>query len=179
MTAEVPAEPRFTSGELRLRRATEEDLAFISRLGRHPAVEPFLAPGSWEEDRLRALWVPAEEESPGGLYVAELAEAGPVGALALAVVSTRSRICELTRLMVDPERRGAGLGLAAVRLACAVVLVEHGFHRLQAEAYGDNEAGQRLFESAGFRREGTRHQAYWRRGRWIDGVLYGILAEEL
>jgi RimJ/RimL family protein N-acetyltransferase len=29
------------------------------------------------------------------------------------------------------------------------------------------------------RHEGIRRQAYWRRGRWIDGVMFGILAEEL
>lgn len=163
---------------LALRPATESDLAFISRLGRNPAVEQFLAPGSGAEERLRAFSAGAGER-PAGLYVAELPSTGAVGALGLAVVSTRSRICELTRLMVDPERRRAGVGLAAVRQACALVLIEHGFHRLQAETYGDNEAGQRLFEKAGFRREGTRRLAYWRRERWIDGALFGILAHEL
>jgi len=164
---------------LRLRRVTESDLPFIARVGRHPTVEPFLMPGAWEEDRLQASWVQGEKDGPGGLYVAELPEQGLVGALGIEVFSSRSRLAELSRLMVDPERRRAGLGLAAVRAACALVLVDHGFHRLQAETYGDNEAGQRLFESAGFRREGVRRLAYRRRDRWVDGVLYGILADEL
>jgi RimJ/RimL family protein N-acetyltransferase len=160
----------------RLRLASEADLAFISRLARDPAVEPFLAPGAGKEERLREVLV-LGGNGPDGLYVVGAEE--PVGALSLRVVSPRSRICELTRLMVDPGQRRAGVGLAAVRQACALVLVEHGFHRLQAEAYGDNEAGQGLFEKAGFRREGTRRLAYWRRGRWIDGALFGILADEL
>ena len=45
--------------------------------------------------------------------------------------------------------------------------------------YGDNVAGQRLFEHVGFTREGTRRSAYWHRGQWIEGVLYGLLADEL
>lgn len=30
-----------------------------------------------------------------------------------------------------------------------------------------------------FRQEGIRRRAYWRRGQWLDGVLYGLLDEEL
>jgi RimJ/RimL family protein N-acetyltransferase len=179
MTAGQPPGHGITAGELRLCPATEEDLGFISSLGRHPAVEPFLAPGAWEEDRLRPLWAQAEEDGPGGLYVVQLAGRGAVGALGIGVISHRSQLADLTRLMVDPERRRAGLGLAAVRLACGLVLVDHGFHRLQAETYGDNEAGRRLFERAGFRREGVRRLAYRRPGRWVDGVIYGILAGEI
>jgi RimJ/RimL family protein N-acetyltransferase len=81
--------------------------------------------------------------------------------------------------MVSPERRRAGVASEAVRLACRHALVDRGMHRVQAEVYGDNVAAQRLFERVGFVHEGTRRSAYWRRERWLDGVLYGLLAEEL
>jgi RimJ/RimL family protein N-acetyltransferase len=59
-------------------------------------------------------------------------------------------------------------------------LIDHrDMHRIQLEVYGDNDAAQRAFERAGFRREGTRRRAYWRRDAWQDGVLYGLLADEL
>ena len=54
-----------------------------------------------------------------------------------------------------------------------------GYHRVQLEVYGFNEPAQRLFERAGFTREGTRRRAYWRQGEWTDGVLYGLLEEDL
>jgi RimJ/RimL family protein N-acetyltransferase len=156
---------------VRLRPASEADLEFVSALALDPTTEQFLMPGAGEEERVRDYWL------EGGLYVIE--QDGPVGALGLDVVAPRSRISQLTRLMVDPDKRRRGIGLAAVRAACQLALVEQGFHRLQAETYGDNEAGQRLFERAAFRREGVRRLAYWRRDRWIDGVLFGILADEL
>jgi RimJ/RimL family protein N-acetyltransferase len=31
----------------------------------------------------------------------------------------------------------------------------------------------------GFVREGVRRRAYWRHGEWVDGVLYGLVREEL
>ncbi len=166
--------------DVHLRRALEEDLGFASELGRDPAVASFLMPGAGDPDRLKDFWLEqAAEEGPGGLYVVELAGHGLAGAMGLGVVSSRSQICLLTRLMVDPALRRRGVGLASVRSACRLVLIEHGYHRLQAETYGENTAARHLFEAAGFTREGIRRRAYrWKDG-WTDGVLYGILGDEL
>ena len=30
-----------------------------------------------------------------------------------------------------------------------------------------------------FMREGVRRKAYWRNDEWVDGVLYGLVAEDL
>ena len=53
------------------------------------------------------------------------------------------------------------------------------FHRLQLEIYGFNERAQRHAERAGFVHEGARRKAYWRHGEWVDGVLYGLVREDL
>ena len=54
-----------------------------------------------------------------------------------------------------------------------------GYHRIQLEVYGFNARGQRLFERAGFVREGVRRKAYWRHGAWQDGIHYGLVEEDL
>lgn len=165
---------------MRLRIATPDDLRYLSELARDPQVEPFLAPGAGTLDRLGAVLSGASAEGgPSGLFVIESGARQPLGGLALALVSQNSRLCEMTRLMVDPRARGAGVGARAVALACHRALVEYRFHRVQAETYGDNLPAQRLFERAGFVREGVRRRAYRRRDQWLDGVLFGILAEEL
>ena len=84
----------------------------------------------------------------------------------------------MSRVMVRPDRRRSGIAGTAIELACAHALVDHGMHRVQAECYGDNPAAHRLFERAGFTREGIRRRAYWRRGGWLDGIMFGLLAEE-
>jgi RimJ/RimL family protein N-acetyltransferase len=166
--------------ELKLQTATDAELPFLAELAADPAIEPFLAPGAGAEGRLRAIVAePIRGEDPSGLFVIRRADGEPVGGLALRTVSERSRLCELTRLMVSPRARRQGIGAAAVSLACRRALVDYDFHRLQAETYGDNVPAQRLFERAGFVREGIRRRAYWRRGQWLDGVIYGILAEDL
>jgi RimJ/RimL family protein N-acetyltransferase len=155
--------------------AQDEDLEFLSTLARDPGVEPYLAPGRSEPAALAQL----ASDPPEGVYLIEAPHGRPVGGLALAVVNRRSRICEISRVMVSPSARRAGIALQAVRGACRLALIDAGLHRVQAETYGDNLPGQRLFERSGFVREGVRRRAYWRRGQWLDGVLYGLLAEEL
>jgi RimJ/RimL family protein N-acetyltransferase len=158
-----------------LRHADEADLRFISGLAADPAVEPFLMPGAAESGRLQELL----HQAPLGLFVIEVGDGEPAGVLALEVVSERSRICQLSRLMVDPGKRGVGIATEAVRQASRLALMDLGLHRLQAEVYGDNASSTRLFERVGFTPEGVRRQAYWRRGQWLDGVLYGLLADDL
>ncbi len=162
-----------------LRLADAGDISFLSSLARDPAVEPFLAVGSGDEEALRALLrEPGAERGPDGLFVI-CADGEAAGGLALQVVNRRSRICELSHLMVRPDRRGAGVASAAVTLACRTALVEHGMHRIQLEVYEDNVPGQALFSRVGFVREGARRRAYWRRERWLDGVQFGMLDDEL
>ena len=35
------------------------------------------------------------------------------------------------------------------------------------------------WKRAGFVREGARRKAYWRHGEWADGVLYGLVREDI
>jgi RimJ/RimL family protein N-acetyltransferase len=52
-------------------------------------------------------------------------------------------------------------------------------HRVQLETYGDNPAARGPFRAPGFTEEGVRRSAYWRRGDWQDGVIFGLLSDEL
>ena len=99
------------------------------------------------------------------------------GALRWAYVNRRSRIVTIRTLMVSPAARGRGLATAAVR-ELVERLFGRGIHRVEAETLGYNAAGRRVFERAGFTREGVRRAAYDRRGAWQDGILYGRVAED-
>jgi RimJ/RimL family protein N-acetyltransferase len=90
-----------------------------------------------------------------------------------------SRIAHLGNLAIHPDFRGRHLADAAARLLERHLLFDLGFHRLELEIYGFNERAQRHAERSGFVREGVRRRAYWRRGEWVDGVLYGLVREDL
>jgi hypothetical protein len=68
---------------------------------------------------------------------------------------------------------------ASPRLFQRHLIHDLGFHRVQLEIYAFNERAQRHAERAGFTREGVRRKAYWRNDEWVDGVLFGLVAEDL
>ena len=76
----------------------------------------------------------------------------------------------------------AAEGQGADRAAQALVrhlLFDLGYHRVQLECYGFNERAIRHAERAGFVREGVKRKAYRRHGEWVDGVLFGLVREDL
>lgn len=154
-----------------LRPATAADLEALVALARHPDVAATLS--TTAADGL------AEALDSGAGELLVIGRGGAVaGAVRWELVNRRSRIAEIQTLMLDPAVRGQGLATAAVRELVARLVVAHGLHRIEAEVYGFNAPAQRVFERAGFVREGLRRRAYDRAGGWQDGVRFGLLAEE-
>jgi steroid Delta-isomerase len=80
---------------------------------------------------------------------------------------------------VHPDFRGRHVSDEAARLLQRHLVYELGFHRLQLEIYGFNERAIRHAERSGFVKEGVRRNAYRRHGRWVDGIIYGLVLEDL
>jgi RimJ/RimL family protein N-acetyltransferase len=101
------------------------------------------------------------------------------GVMGFEVENRRSRIAHLERLAVHPDFRGQRVSDDAARLLQDHLVLELGYHRLQLEIYGFNERAMAHAERAGFVREGVRRKAYWRNDEWVDGVLFGLVREDL
>jgi RimJ/RimL family protein N-acetyltransferase len=163
-----------------LRRAVGDDVDFLVELLRHEEVAPFLAavrPSTREE--LLALVERSEHEPESfGLLVIE-ADGERAGSVQFEVVNRRSSIASLGGLAIHPRFRGRRLGDEAALLVQRHLLLELGLHRLQLEIYAFNERALAHAERVGFVREGVRRKAYRRRGGWVDGVLFGLVREDL
>jgi aminoglycoside 6'-N-acetyltransferase len=163
-----------------LRRARLDDVDFLAGLLAHEEVAPFLAavrPSSPSE--VTALVERSEREPEAyGLFVVE-ADGERAGTVEFELVNRRSSIASLGGLAVAPAFRGRGVGDEAARLLQRHLLGELGIHRLQLEVYGFNERAIAHAERSGFVREGVRRKAYRRRGEWVDGVLFGLVQEDL
>jgi RimJ/RimL family protein N-acetyltransferase len=168
----------------RLRRATAEDVDFLVELVGHEDVEPFLAAvrardaDGVREEIERSLTEPQES----GRFVIEVEEDGGwrrAGVMGFDVANKRSRIANLGGLAVHPDYRGRRLSDDAARLFQHHLLLDLDYHRLQLEIYGFNQRAIEHAERSGFIQEGTKRKAYWRHGEWVDGVLFGLLREDL
>lgn len=163
-----------------IRRARPADVEFLADLFTHEDVEPFLAAVRPKDVESVAADVERSEAEPEafGVFVIEV-DGDLAGAMQFRRANQRSRIADLGGLAVHPRFRGRKVADEAARLFQRHLLDELGFHRLQLEIYGFNERAQAHAERSGFVREGVRRKAYWRRDDWVDGVLYGLVAEDL
>jgi RimJ/RimL family protein N-acetyltransferase len=163
-----------------IRRAREDDVDFLAELVTHEDVEPFLAAvrAKGRGELLDEIARSEDEPEAFGVFVIEV-ESERAGTMRFERGNIRSRIANLGGLAVHPDFRGSKVSDTAARLFQRHLLDDLGFHRLQLEVYGFNERALRHAERSGFVREGVRRKAYWRNDEWVDGVLYGLVAEDL
>ena len=163
-----------------IRRARADDADFIAELVTHEDVEPFLAAvrAKDREDVLAEIERSEAEPDAVGVFLIEV-DGERAGTMRFERANRRSRIADLGGLAVHPDHRGAKVADTAARLFQRHLFEDLGFHRLQMEIYGFNERAMRHAERSGFVHEGVRRKAYWRNDEWVDGVLYGLVAEDL
>ena len=170
----------MTPVSVAIRRARPDDVDFLVELVTHEDVEPFLAAVRAKDRDAILAEVERSDSDPEayGVFVIE-ADGERAGTMRFERANRRSRIADLGGLAVHPDFRGAKIADTAARKFQVHLFDDLGFHRVQMEIYGFNERALRHAERAGFTREGVRRRAYWRNDEWVDGVLYGMLDDEL
>lgn len=110
--------------------------------------------------------------------VFDLADMAPVGSVGLFAIDRRHGTCELGVGILDPGRRGKGLGTEAVILITDYAIRDLGMHNVQLSVLAFNAAGIRAYRKAGFREYGRRREAWLHNGRRWDMVYMQVLATE-
>lgn len=159
----------FSTARLRAVEAAEGDLPFIIAMEEAPANRSFIWQGTREEHL-------AEIADPDHILLVFRDGAGPVG-YALIRLDRRSLRFELRRIAID--KKGVGYGREAM-----LGLIDYAFNALPTnrfwlDVYPDNLVGIRLYESLGFRREGTLRENYKSERGWLDQTIYSILRRDL
>jgi RimJ/RimL family protein N-acetyltransferase len=165
---------------IEIRRAEPRDLDFLLELLNEDDVVENLAVVRPRDREGLAAEIERSQAEPQefGRFVIEV-DGEPAGLMGFEVSNRRSRIANLGSLAVHPYFRGRHLADEAARLFQRHLIHDHGYHRLQLEIYGFNDRAQRHAERAGFVREGVRRNAYRRNDEWVDGVIYGLVEEDL
>nr|WP_255663033.1 GNAT family protein [Myxococcus sp. RHSTA-1-4] len=101
-----------------------------------------------------------------------------LGVTGLHRLDFRSHQAEFGLFIGDSTHWGKGLGTETTRL-----MLDYGFgtlnlNKVWLQVYGHHTSAQRVYEKAGFRREGVQREQYFVEGRYVDGILMGILRAE-
>ena len=165
---------------IEIRRARPDDVDFLVALTTHDDVEPFLSArrATSRDELLEEIERSSAEPDDFGRFVIEV-DGERAGAMGFAVSNKRSRVARLGGLAIHPDFRGGRISDEAARLFQRHLVHDLGYHRLELEIYGFNERAMRHAERSGFVREGVKRKAYRRHGEWVDGVLYGLIEDDL
>lgn len=78
----------------------------------------------------------------------------------------------------NPDYRGKGYGTDALHLALRYAFHELGLYRVSLNVFSYNTRAIRVYERAGFTREGVLREILYRDGQRWDMLYYGILRHE-
>ena len=153
-----------------LRPARIHDLPEILALESSPGASPFV--GQWSEERHRATLASADAR----YFVADADSDGLAAYVILRGFAESSGSVELKRIVVGSP--GQGMGRRLLNELVRIVFEEHHAHRFFLDVFEDNQRARHLYESVGFRCEGTMREAASRDGVWFNLVLMSMLADE-
>lgn len=102
----------------------------------------------------------------------------PVGTIGLLGIDRKNSKAEYYIAMGEPNYKRKGIAFAATRL-----ILEYGFERLGLNRIYlfteiENIGAQKMFEKAGFIREGIMRQDIVFQGKFVDRLIYGFLKED-
>ncbi|XXF76820.1 GNAT family protein [Myxococcaceae bacterium GXIMD 01537] len=113
------------------------------------------------------------------MFAIVLREGGVLlGATGLHKLEPRDRRAEFGLLIGARGHWGQGHGTEATRLMLDYAFGTLNLHKVTLEVFSNNPAGLRVYEKAGFTREGLLRQQHYVEGRYVDGIVMGMLREQ-
>lgn len=101
-----------------------------------------------------------------------------IGFIGLRGVCARSRRGEMWIYLGDKESWSQGIGTQAVRGICQFAFEEMNLYRVWLECDPEHQGGVRCYQKVGFVEEGRLRQAYYRRGKFRDTIMMGLLRSD-
>lgn len=154
-----------------LRKSKSSDLHFILEAEKAPENSAFVLQNSPEEHL-------ALMKHRDVLHlIIENEKHVPVGYMIVAGVHDRNKAVELRRIVVT--EKGNGYGREALSLLIQVTFDDLGANRLWLDVREENRSAQKLYESLGFRYEGTLREAVRFGDMFATIRIYSILRSDL
>jgi len=161
-----------------LRTIEEEDIEFLRDNINNPDVRTHLTarePVNLEQERGFFEEVVSSDD---GVHLAICNKEDEItGMISLEENDREIRVAEIG-IWIDPEHRRNGYGTEAAELITDYGFNELNYHRIAARAHGENEGSNKIWKRLGFTHEGTFREHAYRKGRFEDVNIYGVLEDE-
>lgn len=158
-----------SSERIRLRVSRPVDLDFVLEAENHPDNRDYITQWTREQHR-KAI------EGTDSAHLIIEADLEPAGYLIINGLNNPARSIELMRLVIT--EKGNGIGRDVLRLAKRCAFKRWNAHRLWLDVRSNNPRARHLYESEGFRLEGTLRDCLIINGEFVSVSILSILDEE-
>ncbi len=172
------------SDKVILRPMRKSDLTLLQKWFNDPDVGEYLGWYLPMTEVMLEKWLEDALSTKDGTFVAFVIEAAekhsstPIGTIGFSHIDYRSRNAMMGISIGEKDYWKKGFGTEVVRL-----LVKYGFeqlnlHRIDSYVFAPNTRSLRLHTKAGFIEDGSKRAVYFKNGRFLDEVMFGLLKEE-
>ncbi len=120
----------------------------------------------------------ADHDDRLDLVIVERSTGEFAGEVVLNELDVPNRSCGFRISLNNPSLFGRGLGTEASRLVLAHAFETVGLHRVDLWVYAFNPRARHVYEKLGFVHEGTKREALYWDGTWVDAHIMALLAHE-
>jgi len=101
-----------------------------------------------------------------------------LGLVSLVSIDYLNQSAEFHIMIGNDANRGKGIGSFAARKMLEHAFFNMNLRRIELSVLSDNLRAQHVYEKIGFVREGTKREAKFKMGAFVDIYTYGILKDE-
>ncbi|MGB4596133.1 MAG: GNAT family protein [Anaerolineaceae bacterium] len=102
----------------------------------------------------------------------------PIGTISLFRIDTIARSAELGIAIGEKAYWNQGFGSEAIRILLNEGFYKYNLHRIELQVYARNHRAIKAYEKVGFVHEGTKREATYRDGEYMDMLMMSVLRPE-
>lgn len=178
----VPQHPVIRGKQVFLRPPERDDVPTFVRWFTDARVLDHLAMRAPMSEASEAAWfdrmLAAQGKTDHMFVICLLGNGKPIGTVGLHGIDWENGTAEFGIAIGETSEWNKGHGTDALRAICDFGFGALRLERIGLHVYAGNVAGQRAYEKAGFRHEGTLRDAHYARGQREDVNVMGLLREE-
>lgn len=159
-----------------LRAIEEKDLKLLHKWSNDPAINYML--GGWHFpsslQNLEGWHKKVGKDSLNQRFSVDNHDGDLIGSANLVNINWKDRNAFIGLLIGSKKQQGRGFGFDILMSLMKYSFEELGLERLDTTIIENNDSSVKLFQKCGWKKEGEKNKAYWRRNKFWSQLIYGI-----